>query len=93
MLKVKLNVNNDDEGSTIYDSALWISTMVIMITSLFRSWNMGYQRESYMLTCTAQLPITYDAILVKSDGKMALLNGFYLFNCIVAIFRWKNNLK
>ena len=72
-----------------YNIALWATTLMMMGGSLFRSWNLGYQYQSYLVTGMCQVPLTYDAFVVKKDRKMMLLNMFYLVNSIIAVYRWK----
>jgi len=70
-----------------YDILQWISTLGMMGSSLYRSWNLGYQTESYLISTISQVPLTYDSIH-KKDKKLILLNSFYLINCLIAAYRW-----
>jgi hypothetical protein len=66
---------------------LWISTICMMGSSFFRSWNLGFQYESYIISTFAQITLTLDSF-VKNDMRHYVLNCFYLINGLVAIYRW-----
>ena len=74
-----------------YDITLWVTTLAMMGGSMFRSWNLGYQYQSYAVTAVCQIPLTYDAVVVKKDRKMMMLNLFYLVNSFIAVYRWSKN--
>ena len=67
---------------------MWVTTLTMMTGSLFRSWNLGYQFQSYVVTALCQIPLIYDAIAIKKDRKMMLLNLFYFVSSFIAVYRW-----
>ena len=66
---------------------LWLSSFFAIVASTFRSFNLGYQRESYLLTALTQIPIIYREVKLKSK-EMILLNLFYLFGALIGVYRW-----
>lgn len=73
-----------------YDVLMWLVTFVMIGTSIFRSWNLGYQHQTYLISGLCQIPMSYEAYH-KKDRKLMMLNGFYLINSIIAVYRWRNN--
>jgi hypothetical protein len=66
---------------------LWINTLLLIIASTSRSWNMGYNKLSYALSGMCQIPIIIMAFF-KKDKRSMFLNMFYLMNSMIAIYRW-----
>ena len=66
---------------------LWANTFLLIIASTFRAWNLGFHKESYIVSCVCQFPLLYSAY-VRSDFNGLLLNGFYVFSSMIAIYRW-----
>lgn len=65
----------------------WASTLIIMLLSIIRSWNIGYQRETYLLGIFLQLPLIYNGIRLN-DTRLILMNTFYFVNGIIAVYCW-----
>lgn len=65
----------------------WFSTIMLMALSIVRSWNLGYQRESYAASVLFQLPLVYNGIRMN-DIRSTMMNTFYTVNGLIAIYRW-----
>lgn len=65
----------------------WISVIILMLVSLCRSWNIGYQKESYMISTIFQTVLVLKAIRVR-DYQLLMMNIFYTVNGCIAVYRW-----
>ena len=74
-------------GISYFGALLWTVSIFMMISSSFRSWNIGYQKETYILSTLCQLPILYNA-WSKNDRRVMMTNCFYFANGLFAIYRW-----
>lgn len=64
-----------------------INTLVLIIASTFRSWNLGFTKESYLVSGICQIPLVIESIRSKNLNRI-VLNIFYLCNSIIAVTRW-----
>ena len=69
---------------------LWLPSLLAVVASTFRSFNWGYQRESYVLSALAQIPFIYREIQLRSIS-MVMLNTFYLIGALIGVYRWWND--
>lgn len=64
---------------------IWLATIVSVITTTLRAFNVGYNAQLYACSAVAYCIMIYHD---WSDKRRVFLNGFYLVTAIVAVFRW-----
>ena len=61
----------------------WVVSFIAITTSTFRSFNLGYQGESYILSI-----LTYIVFMIYAEKKsQKILNLFYIFTAIIGAYR------
>ena len=66
---------------------LWICVAFSIFTTTIRALNIGFQKETYILSSLTYIPLIYDAWLSNSNQNF-VLNGFYLLISLLAVYRW-----
>lgn len=69
------------------DTLLWISVIISIITSIIRALNIGFQKETYILSSLAHVPILYD-LWYTGSNQAIVLNLFYLLIGLMGVYRW-----
>lgn len=69
----------------------WLASIIAVISSTFRAFNLGYQKESYIISIFAYIIFIYYA---EKQSQM-MMNIFYILTSIVGVWRWskENKLK
>lgn len=74
------------------DNILWVAAIGAIFGSIFRALNLGFQKETYIITAFAQLPLIYREFN-SGSYQMILLNIFYLIIAFIGIWRWTKNKR
>ena len=66
----------------------WLASIIAIATSTFRSFNLGYQRESYIISIFSCIVF----IIYSEKQSQTILNSFYILTSLIGAWRW-NNVK
>lgn len=66
---------------------VWIATVISIGASTWRSFALGYQSQSYVVTALCQTMLIWNAVETK-ESRLMLLNVFYLLSSAFAAYRW-----
>ena len=62
----------------------WLASFIAVTTSTFRSFNLGYQSESYILSI-----FTYIVFMICAEKKtQKVLNTFYILTALIGVYRY-----
>jgi len=62
----------------------WAASIIAVITSSFRAFNLGYQSESYLVSI-----FTYIVFMNYAEKKtQKILNLFYIFTSLAGVYRY-----
>lgn len=70
----------------------WCGFVIGVSASVWRSFNMGYVKETYILSSISHLPIIYNSYL-NNNLNVVIRNMFYTLTSIVGYIRWLKVVK
>jgi len=63
----------------------WLASIIAITTSTFRAFNLGYQKESYIISI-----ISYIIFMIYAQkNSQIVLNLFYILTAIIGSYRYK----
>ncbi len=70
----------------------WGGFVIGVMASVWRSFNMGYVKETYILSSFSHLPIIYNSY-VNYNLNVMVRNIFYTLTSIIGYIRWARKIK
>ena len=67
----------------------WLASFIAITTSTFRAFNLGYQRESYIISIFSYIIFIFYA----QKQSQIILNSFYIITGIIGAWRFKSVKK
>ncbi len=67
----------------------WLASIIAVLTSTFRAFNLGYQGESYIISIFSYIVF----IIYSQKQSQVILNAFYIITALIGTWRWKCNNK
>ena len=64
----------------------WIASFIAVGSSTFRSFNFGYQRESYIISIFSYIVFIFYA----EKQSQIIMNIFYILTALVGAWRWSS---
>ena len=65
----------------------WGGFVIGVMASVWRSFNMGYVKETYVLSSVSHVPIIYNSY-INNNSNVMIRNIFYTLTSIVGYIRW-----
>lgn len=63
----------------------WLASFIAITTSTFRAFNLGYQKESYVISI-----FSYTIFMYYSEKRsQVILNLFYILTAMIGTYRYK----
>lgn len=81
-----LDIINNIDNNTVD----WFGFAIGVSASVWRSFNMGYVKETYILSSISHLPIIYNSY-ISDNWNVAIRNIFYTITSVVGYVRWATN--
>lgn len=65
----------------------WLGMVLSITASIIRALNIGYYKQTYMMSFISSAILVYNAYHLKSI-QLIILNTFHLFICMTGIYNW-----
>ena len=69
---------------------LWVVVVASVVTSIIRACNIGFQKETYIISVLTHIPLIYKSYTLGST-QMMVLEMFYLLIAVFGIYRWSKS--